>query len=259
MSAIPKLFSIADLGILCFSEHASFFKGFEDRGNTESILKIPENAIQSSYGICYPSSSLSHYLSNADSGVLVSNEDWSEVLLYNGGAKDPKYALMLAAICSRFAAFGTVLLHGSFVDYEGNGIVFTGPSGIGKTTQAELWHKHLGADIVNGDKVLVRYCQENFFTYGLPWKGSSPYCLNRKAPVRAIVALRQAESNRIHKLTNLECMEYFMPHVFLPRWDQDCLCLVLDTLDQILKHVPIWLLECAPNADAVTLTRDSVF
>ena len=97
------------------------------------------------------------------------------------------------------------------------------------------------------------------YAYGAPWKGSSPYCLNRKVPVKAVVALRQAKENSIQKLDSLACMEYFMPHLFLPHWDQTCLNRALDTFDQILRNVPVYLLKCRPDEDAVLLTKEQIY
>lgn len=218
-----------------------------------SVLNMPEI-----YGITYPAVSAEHVLMNHIGGCLTANADWSDVSACTLSAKDPEYSLPLAAICSRFSYFSTVLLHASFVDYDGSGIVFVGPSGIGKTTQAELWQKHLGADIVNGDKAFLRCLDDEVRAYGLPWKGSSSYCLNRDVPVRGIVVLRQAKENHIRRLDGLETMELFMPHVFLPHWDQRCVEQALDTVDRLLCRVPVWLLECRPNRDAVMLTRDTV-
>ena len=47
-------------------------------------------------------------------------------------------------------------LHSSYIIYHDKAILFTGPSGIGKTTQAELWRDYQGAEIINGDVTLIR-------------------------------------------------------------------------------------------------------
>lgn len=50
-----------------------------------------------------------------------------------------------------------LVLHSSYiVTRQGQGILFSGPSGIGKSTQAALWQRYAGAEIVNGDRALVR-------------------------------------------------------------------------------------------------------
>ncbi|MGM9681686.1 MAG: hypothetical protein ACI3XR_09300 [Eubacteriales bacterium] len=210
------------------------------------------------HGIRYLDNSPSHLLQGNNGMVLTANEDWSEATVYCDRFSDPWYTLPLAALCARFAAFDAVLLHGSFVDWEGNGIVFTGPSGIGKTTQAKLWEKYEGADIVNGDKVFLRMKDRTVYGFGSPWKGSSPYCLNRKAPLKAIIALRQGPHNSLRKLSSLETMEFFVPYVFLPHWDENAVTQALETLDRIVRQVPVCLLECRPDADAVKLVRDAL-
>ena len=150
-------------------------------------------------------------------------------------------------------------MHGALVELDGQGVVFTGYSGVGKTTQAQLWEKYLQAEIINGDKLFLRCLDGQTYAYGAPWKGSSPYCLNRKVPVKAVVALRQAKENSIQKLDSLACMEYFMPHLFLPHWDQACLNRALDTFDQILGSVPVYLLKCRPDEDAVLMTKEQIY
>ena len=47
-----------------------------------------------------------------------------------------------------------IQIHSSLIRSHGEGLMFIGPSGIGKTTQAELWHAYRNADIINGDMVL---------------------------------------------------------------------------------------------------------
>jgi len=219
-------------------------------------MEFSGEAFQSGHGIRWCLAG-ERFLANGIGGALAASADWSYVHGYGGA--DPENALALAAICSRFACFHTVLLHGAAVDYQGESILFVGPSGIGKTTQAELWAKHLDGQIINGDKVLLRQFPDGVIrACGLPWKGSSPYCLNRNVPVKAVVALRQSGENRIRRLSQLECMEYFLPHIFLPHWDPACLEGALDTASDLIEQLPIYLLECRPDEAAVALTAKTI-
>ena len=84
-----------------------------------------------------------------------------------------------------------IQVHSSLVEYNGYGVMFLGPSGIGKTTQAELWNQYLDALIINGDCVFVEDKGEEFIGWGTPWHGSSPYCENTSVPVKAWVVLKQ--------------------------------------------------------------------
>lgn len=68
-----------------------------------------------------------------------------------------------------------VILHASAVLYEGFAYLFTAPSGGGKSTQARIWENHLHAEVMNGDKVILR--GNNSKTY--PWLagGDNTLCI----------------------------------------------------------------------------------
>lgn len=249
---------IADLSVDWQKENCGFAEAFLT-DEKDSVIKIKfEDKMQECHSVQYLLEKPEHLLRGRNGDILLANNNWSEAVLYYHPDYDRDFALPLAAICSRFSSFNTLLTHSSFVTLNGKGILFTGYSGVGKTTQAELWGKFLGAEIVNGDKAFVREIDETFFAFGLPWKGSSEYCLNRKAPLSAIVVLRQSAENRITKLVET-ATEYLMPHIFLPHWDKDCLNKTLDTFDCLLKRTPIFILECRPDEEAVRLTYNEIF
>ena len=149
-------------------------------------------------------------------------------------------------------------MHASAVSHNGKSIVFTAPSGTGKTTQAELWAKYKGATILNGDKVFLKREEDGIHAWGSPWNGSSQYAENTSAPLRVIVVLEQAEENSIRKLNGFEVLEYVVPHVFFPSWDEHCEQAVLTFLDQVLEETEVYLLRCRPDADAVELLASTL-
>lgn len=253
------MISIAGLPVYWQKDRMDFVRAFIVSDEHEPVIRINflDNLL-SSHSVQYTDETISHFLKTASGDILFADKDWSNVTSYCLPKENKDYALPLAAICSRFSYFGTLLVHASFIEYNGEGIIFTGPSGIGKTTQAQLWEMFKEARIINGDKVFIRNENGSFNAYGLPWKGSSEYCLNRKAPLKAIVILKQSMNNSIRKLEE-ETIECFMPHVFFPHWDKKCLDKALDTFDSLIKTVPVYLLECKANCEAVDLTYETIF
>lgn len=49
-------------------------------------------------------------------------------------------------------------------------------------------------------------------------------------------------------------MALVSPHLFYPMWDENCVEAVMGSLDLLLREVPVWLLSCLPDQDAVDLT-----
>ena len=167
--------------------------------------------------------------------------------------------LLMVGFYSYVSRKKALLLHASAICHSGKAIVFTAASGIGKTTQAELWKKYRGAQIINGDKVFLTKQDNKIFAWGTPWNGSSPYAENVGAESAAIVILEQAEENQIRKLSGMEILEKLLPHMFLPNWDARCENTVLDFLDEVLAQTDVYLLHCRPDEDAVALVEGTVF
>ena len=154
----------------------------------------------------------------------------------------------------------TLLFHSSLIATSDNhGIMFLGPSGIGKTTQAELWNKYRDALIINGDIVFVQETPEGFLGWGTPWHGSSPYCENTSVPLKAMVVLKQAPENSIRELTGFEKVSEVSSSVFYPQWLENGMELCLETLDHLLTNIPVYQLSCRPDEDAVRLTEQAIF
>lgn len=166
--------------------------------------------------------------------------------------------LLMVAFYSYMSLHNALLLHASVVTYENQGIVFTAASGVGKTTQAELWAKYKNAKILNGDKVFLKQEKDGIHAWGSPWKGSSTYACNESAKLRAIVVLEQAEANSIQKLEGLDVLEYVVPHVFFPSWDTNCEQAVLTFLDKVLEETDVYLLKCRPDEEAVELLAATI-
>lgn len=251
---------IADIPLEWQSDYSDFVKGFECDTDEKPVMQIEfADRMNTMHGIQYTDKPSEHVLRLETGELLFADADWEKCTVFTVRSNNSEHSLPLAAICSKFAQFNTLFMHASVADCNGEGVIFAGCSGVGKTTQAELWQRYKGADIINGDKAFVRYTDSGFYACGCPWKGSSEYCLNTKTALKGIVVLRQANENRITRLDAAKAIELFMPHIFLPHWDTECLQNALGTLDKLTREIPVWLLECRPDEEAVKLTYSKVF
>lgn len=194
------------------------------------------------------------------SALLSANITWTEACItLLDGKEDGLEGALIAAIMTHLSTRGGLMLHASLVDAGGRGILFVGPSGIGKTTQAELWMKYRNAIIINGDMALVGEKDGAFTGYGCPWHGSSPYCENRQVPLAGIVVLEQAKENTLERLRGVTMIERMMRNIFLPHWYQKGAEAAMETVDHLLSTVPVYLLKCRPDEEAVAMVERALF
>lgn len=196
----------------------------------------------------------------SQNALLSANSDWTEAsITLLDGKEDGLEGALIAAIMTHLSTRSGLMLHSSLVDFNGKGIMFVGPSGIGKTTQAELWMKYRDAVIINGDMALIREEENGFTGYGCPWHGSSPYCENRQVPLCGIIVLEQAPENTIERLSGITLIERMMRNIFLPHWYPEGVESAMETVDHLLSQVPVYLMKCRPDEDAVKMVEGVLF
>jgi hypothetical protein len=149
----------------------------------------------------------------------------------------------------------SLLLHASLIKYEGKALAFAGPSGVGKSTQADIWHHYLGADILNGDRAALRKGDTGWYAYGCPYAGTSGIYKNDHGPLAAIVLLEQAEENRLRRLTPVEAFRYLYPELSVHHWQRYFVEKATDLCLQLLADTPVYLLECRPEESAAELVK----
>ena len=153
---------------------------------------------------------------------------------------------------------GGFVFHSSFVEVNGKAILFTAPSGTGKSTQAELWRLHRDSRIINGDRSVVRLKGAEVSACGIPFMGSSNYCENIELPLSGIVYLSQAKQTSIRRLSGLEAFGRVWEGISVNTWDKSDVEKVMDTVMQVISSVPVWYLECTPDVSAVIALEEQL-
>lgn len=149
------------------------------------------------------------------------------------------------------ARAGGFVFHCAYIDHGGRGILFTAPSGTGKSTQAQLWQTHRGAAVINGDRAAVTVRDGVALAEGIPFSGSSQICINRSLPLAAIVYLSQGRENTVRLLRGAQAFARVWEGISLNVWDKEDVAAVSDTVQQLLQTVPVYHLVCTPDELAV--------
>lgn len=147
--------------------------------------------------------------------------------------------------------FGRIILHASAVIYQGKAYVFTAPSGGGKSTHAGLWEKYYGAEILNGDKVIIEAGADGCMAYGSPVAGSSGIYKKKGASVTAIIFLEKGDQNKAR--TEIKRKGYLKLYSGLIKslWDKEYNCHLLELAETVIRTTPVVSLICKADRGAV--------
>ncbi|MDJ0305587.1 hypothetical protein [Dehalobacter sp.] len=152
-----------------------------------------------------------------------------------------------------------LVIHASAIKWQDKAIMFTAPSGTGKSTQSRLWQEHKeNVLVLNDDNPAVRIMEDHVIVYGTPWSGSSNINTNDSAPLSAVIILEQAAENSIRRMDLREAIIQFMPRAFLPFFDQEHMNEAMRIFEKIVSSVPVYLLRCRPDQEAVELVYQCI-
>ena len=195
-------------------------------------------------------------------GWLVCTAGYKQGTLYLSGfqTKGAVDNALMIQFAMASACMGTALFHSATVSFEGKGYMFLGKSGTGKSTHARLWLKHInGVELMNDDNPAVRVKPNGTaVVYGTPWSGKTPCYKNVSAPLGGIVLLSQAPYNRITRLNGIGAYAAIVPSISGKRWDSRIADGLHETENTLAGNIPVWHLDCLPDADAARLCKDTI-
>ena len=162
-------------------------------------------------------------------------------------------------ICDIAFDYDCMFMHCSAISYKGNGILFTAPSGTGKSTHSALWKKHFGEDVtvVNDDKPLLKFQKDDILVCGTPWDGKHRQSANILVPIKAIVILSQGTVNEITRASDKEAMYHILNQTIRPS-DAVKMGVVLEHCERMLSTVPIYTLKCTISDEAVMTVYNEI-
>lgn len=196
---------------------------------------------------------------------LRSSESFEEVALdWNPQAFDPLHpslgqalggSLGRAMVIFSLARRGGLIFHSTAAVLAGEGVIFAGPSGRGKSTLAKLLDA-AGVPVLTDEWPIVRLLTaadepERFRVYGSPWPSSGGFARNDSAPLRRLYFLEHGPENRIEPVSRKEALRRFMLSARVPWHFPTFLDPMLATIESFLAEIPCAVLYFKPTAEVV--------
>ncbi len=178
---------------------------------------------------------------------LLGQVGWSPMHLFN--------PIVEVCLLSRLALDGGLLLHAAGVSMHNQGYVFTGASGAGKSTIAQLFADQ-GALILSDERVILRRQGEGVAIYGTPWVGSGQYAAQESCTVTSLYGISHGEYyHRLEPLSPTKTISLLLQQAFLPHWDRTAMEATLDFLVSLTAQTPCFSLAFLKQADLVELLQ----
>lgn len=153
-----------------------------------------------------------------------------------------------------------IMIHGSVINLNEQGVVFLGKSGTGKSTHSRLWLKHIpNTTLLNDDNPAIRITEKGVLIYGTPWSGKTNCYKNECIPLKAFVRLQQGPENRFESLQGLKGFIAVLPSCTAIRWNKELFATMNSTLEKVVSHVPVGFLKCLPDEAAAQLCHQHIF
>jgi hypothetical protein len=158
------------------------------------------------------------------------------------------------------------IVHSSAIVKNGYGLLFTGPSGIGKTTVAMMCNDHENTLVINDEGNLISRpdaTSSPVSVHGIPIIGKLPQKSNISAPLSCILLLKQSNRTILRPLDRTEAFKRLMfqvvANVYFGQNDMNAiLTSKADFCEEITGRIPCYELEFTLDKDLLHDTLDSL-
>lgn len=251
----------------------SYYIGIKDKINVyieEKVFTISETVAETGGKIMWEEDGKKYLVSaygHCSDAALFSPADWKKDKIivkvdrniYQEYSFNLNQLLSITGLHSPLLARGGLTVHASYIEtadgVNRQAVLFTGPSGMGKSTQAELWSRFADARIINGDRAVVKRGKEGWKAYGIPVCGSSQICENVSLPVGLIVVLAQGTENRVEEIKEVEKYRALLLASAFYQWDKYESERVHELITALISEVPTIRLVCRPDEGAVRILQ----
>lgn len=194
---------------------------------------------------------------------LVASKDYLQLTAHVNPDEIQSYKLLplLRTALECVAAMqGLVSLHASCLKVGEKAICLTASSGTGKSTRAQSWVDANGAELISGDRPVIRTGDGGkVLACGAPWDGKEQIFVKCSAELKAVCDIRRGDFVRVRRLSANQARRVLMQQCFIPMWDTVAAASVMATVSVLSRKVSVLRTVCSPDAEAAQKMKEIIF
>jgi hypothetical protein len=140
-----------------------------------------------------------------------------------------------------------IMIHASGINISGNGYLFSGISGKGKSTMAKLW-ENTGATVIHDDRLILRDTGGGYRMYNTPvYNTDEP----RDSVITRIFLIDHGLSNELIPIKGANAVTLVMANCIQHNWGSATIAPLLDSVSFLCGTVPVARLKFKPDRSII--------
>lgn len=174
---------------------------------------------------------------------------------------DLEYLYIGGAFALRVGVQGGIMIHSSAIMFNGGALLFSAPSGTGKSTHTNLWKEKFGDKVqfINDDKPIIMYKNGIPYACGTPFSGKTDINNNICCPLKAYVYLTRGKENTIARIGAKSSIFYLTEQTIKTTIDSKIFLRNLQAIEKIVETTPCYELACRADLEAVEVVYKEIF
>ena len=141
-----------------------------------------------------------------------------------------------------------LMIHGSAVILDGQTRVFSGFSGVGKSTMAQLWADKRQATIINDDRLILRKEQDAWYVYNTPmFYAAAP----QKGKLHTLFFPYHAPANKLELLRGVAALSKLLAHTIHHGHNKAHVQHHMETASSLIDQIPCHQIGVVPNEGVI--------
>lgn len=211
-----------------------------------------------------------HYLTGYFNSLILLDPDYKQgLLLFNPATREFPLDIgsLLADPLTKILTAGRlikeqgIILHASAIKTAKGVLVFTGPSGAGKTTLCRFSQQFADCEQLCDERIVIRVnpaSPTGYQAYGTPWPGQGNIYNRIDGPLLGLFLIHHFAENQLQPANDLNAVSWLVRETFPPSWHPEGLSFLFDFYSRLVKEVPCFNYGFVPTPDAITFARNAL-
>jgi len=140
-----------------------------------------------------------------------------------------------------------IMIHASGVNNAGEGFLFSGISGKGKSTMAKLWD-NWGAKVIHDDRLIIRKSGNGYSMYNTPvYNNDKPL----DSPLDRIFIIDHGIENKLIPLREASAVSMVMANCIQHTWGPAIISKLLESVSEMCRVIPTYRLFFRPERSVI--------